>query len=226
MLTRQAIDSGEYLDHFESLPNLWTTDRIERSLAETMKLKPAGTGSVWIFAYGSLMWNPMVHFDRRQIATLHGWHRSFCLRMDIGRASPETSGRMLGSRVWRAHARRGVEAFSVDNGRRAPLGMDPRNGAGLVQAHLGAYHTKRRHRNVCHRVRRRHEPRAIRHRFLCIHRCTTRGERHGKIHLAGGDSGASQIVTAASARSAAAGRLLRSFDKRHIDLTPGAACAG
>jgi cation transport protein ChaC len=95
MLTRQAIDSGEYLDHFESLPNLWTTDRVERSLAETMKLKPAGTGSVWIFAYGSLMWNPMVHFDRRQIATLHGWHRSFCLRMDIGRASPETSGRML-----------------------------------------------------------------------------------------------------------------------------------
>jgi glutathione-specific gamma-glutamylcyclotransferase len=95
MLTRQAIDSGEYLDHFESLPNLWTTDRIERSLAETMKLKPANTDCVWIFAYGSLMWNPMVHFDERQVASLHGWHRSFCLRMNIGRASPEMPGRML-----------------------------------------------------------------------------------------------------------------------------------
>jgi len=95
MLTRQAIDSGEYLDHFESLPNLWSTDRIERSLAETMNAKPAQTGDVWIFAYGSLMWNPMVHFDQRAIATLHGWHRSFCLRMEIGRGSPEMPGRML-----------------------------------------------------------------------------------------------------------------------------------
>jgi cation transport protein ChaC len=33
--------------------------------------------------------------DRKQVATLHGWHRSFCLRMDIGRASPEMPGRML-----------------------------------------------------------------------------------------------------------------------------------
>jgi glutathione-specific gamma-glutamylcyclotransferase len=95
MLTRQAIHSGEYLDHFESLPNLWTVDRIQSSLAETMKLRPAGTDNVWIFAYGSLMWNPMVHFDRRQVATLHGWHRSFCLRMEMGRASPEMPGRML-----------------------------------------------------------------------------------------------------------------------------------
>jgi glutathione-specific gamma-glutamylcyclotransferase len=95
MLTRQAIHSGEYFDHFESLPNLWTADRIESSLVETMKLRPAKTDDVWIFAYGSLMWNPMLHFDQRQVATLHGWHRSFCLRMDIGRASPGMPGRML-----------------------------------------------------------------------------------------------------------------------------------
>jgi cation transport protein ChaC len=35
-----------------------------------LKSRPAEAGSVWIFAYGSLMWNPMVQFDRRQIATL------------------------------------------------------------------------------------------------------------------------------------------------------------
>lgn len=95
MLTRQAIDSGEYIDHFESLPNLWTMDCIQSSLVETMKSRPAGTDGVWIFAYGSLMWNPMVHFDRRQVCTLYGWHRSFCLRMEIGRASSEMPGRML-----------------------------------------------------------------------------------------------------------------------------------
>ena len=95
MVTRQAIDSGEYLDHFESIPSFWTVDRIERSLAETMRAKPAEVSDIRIFAYGSLMWNPMVHFEQRQIATLRGWHRSFCLHMNIGRASPQTPGRML-----------------------------------------------------------------------------------------------------------------------------------
>jgi glutathione-specific gamma-glutamylcyclotransferase len=95
LLTRHAIDSGEFLDHFESLPNLWTTDRIQRSLDETMKAKPAQAGDVWIFAYGSLIWNPMVNFEQRLAATLHGWHRSFCLGIEAGRASPQTPGRML-----------------------------------------------------------------------------------------------------------------------------------
>ncbi|CAN7667456.1 gamma-glutamylcyclotransferase [Caballeronia sp. dw_19] len=95
MLTRQAIHSGAYLENFESLPNLWTQERIERSLTDTMKLRPKDAEDVWIFAYGSLMWNPLVDFDKRQVATLHDWHRSFCLRMVAGRASPEMPGRML-----------------------------------------------------------------------------------------------------------------------------------
>ena len=95
MLTRQAINSGEYLEHFESLPNLWTQERIDRSLAETLKRRPADALDVWVFAYGSLMWNPMVEFDRREVATLHEWHRSFCLRLIIGRGSEEHPGRML-----------------------------------------------------------------------------------------------------------------------------------
>lgn len=96
MLTRQALDSGAYLEKFRSLPNLWTSERIEASLAETLKEQPACVNNdVWIFAYGSLMWNPMVDFDRRDVATLHEWHRSFCLSMTIGRGSPEMPGRML-----------------------------------------------------------------------------------------------------------------------------------
>ncbi|CAB3794594.1 gamma-glutamylcyclotransferase [Paraburkholderia fynbosensis] len=37
----------------------------------------------------------MVEFEKRQVATLHGWHRSFCLRMVAGRASLNNPGRML-----------------------------------------------------------------------------------------------------------------------------------
>jgi glutathione-specific gamma-glutamylcyclotransferase len=98
MLTREAINSGAYLEHFESLPNLWTTERIQNSLAETMQARPVDATDTWIFAYGSLMWNPMIEFDKRRIATLHGWHRSFCLRMIVGRGSHDGPGRMLALR--------------------------------------------------------------------------------------------------------------------------------
>lgn len=98
MLTREAINSGAYLEHFESQPNLWSRERIQSSLTETMQARPTDLADTWIFAYGSLMWNPMVEFEKRQTATLHGWHRSFCLRMVAGRGSPDGPGRMLALR--------------------------------------------------------------------------------------------------------------------------------
>lgn len=98
MVTRQIIDSGAYLQHFESLPDLWTLEQIDASLEETLRARPADATSIWIFAYGSLIWNPMIEFDQRMVATLHGWQRSFCLQMTVGRASPERPGRMLALR--------------------------------------------------------------------------------------------------------------------------------
>ncbi|MBN3765245.1 gamma-glutamylcyclotransferase [Burkholderia sp. Ac-20365] len=98
MVTRQIIDSGAYLQHFESLPDLWTLEQIDASLEATLQARPADATSTWIFAYGSLIWNPMIEFDKRMVATLHGWQRSFCLQMTVGRASPERPGRMLALR--------------------------------------------------------------------------------------------------------------------------------
>ncbi|ASL47745.1 hypothetical protein bAD24_III10140 [Burkholderia sp. AD24] len=96
MLNRNAISSGAYLESFDSLPKemLWTQERIDASLAQTLQQRP-DDGEVWVFAYGSLMWNPISDFDCRRIATLHGWHRSFCIRLIAGRATPEQPGRML-----------------------------------------------------------------------------------------------------------------------------------
>jgi cation transport protein ChaC len=75
---------------------LWTQARIDASLAQTLAARPAGdAGDVWIFGYGSLLWNPISDFDCRRIATLHGWHRSFCIRLIAGRGTPEQPGRML-----------------------------------------------------------------------------------------------------------------------------------
>jgi cation transport protein ChaC len=49
----------------------------------------------WIFAYGSLMWNPKFTWDARHVATIRGYHRSFRLWSRINRGTPENPGLVL-----------------------------------------------------------------------------------------------------------------------------------
>ncbi|MBP8310668.1 MAG: gamma-glutamylcyclotransferase [Burkholderiaceae bacterium] len=51
---------------------------------------------VWVFAYGSLMWNPAFHFIESRTAKVHGFHRRFCLTSRVGRGTSEVPGLMLG----------------------------------------------------------------------------------------------------------------------------------
>jgi cation transport protein ChaC len=46
-------------------------------------------GDLWVFAYGSLMWDPGFHIVEIRTATLQGYHRRFCLKSEIGRGSAE-----------------------------------------------------------------------------------------------------------------------------------------
>jgi glutathione-specific gamma-glutamylcyclotransferase len=56
----------------------------------------ASTTPVWVFAYGSLMWNPEMRFDEALPARVHGWHRSFCLYSPEYRGTREKPGLVLG----------------------------------------------------------------------------------------------------------------------------------
>ena len=49
----------------------------------------------WLFAFGSLIWNPACAAAERQPAVVHGWHRSFCMRITRYRGSPEQPGLMM-----------------------------------------------------------------------------------------------------------------------------------
>jgi len=49
----------------------------------------------WIFAYGSLMWNPKFAWDARHVATIRGYHRSFRLWSRSNRGTPERPGLVL-----------------------------------------------------------------------------------------------------------------------------------
>jgi cation transport protein ChaC len=49
----------------------------------------------WIFAYGSLIWNPGFNAAEHCRGTAHGWHRRFSMKMERWRGTPEQPGLML-----------------------------------------------------------------------------------------------------------------------------------
>lgn len=88
----------------------------EQILAE----HPAGE-DLWVFGYGSLIWNPAFDYEEKTAALLRGWHRRFCLKLFVGRGTPETPGLMLA--LDRGGACRGV-AFRIGAGKiREELGL-------------------------------------------------------------------------------------------------------
>ena len=50
---------------------------------------------IWIFGYGSLIWNPVVQYTEQRPALVYGYHRRFCMWTKIGRGSPDCPGLVL-----------------------------------------------------------------------------------------------------------------------------------
>lgn len=109
LLTREAILDGsirEYIFRHPELRRMVLPDE-ERmaSLRATLAEAPA-KGDVWVFGYGSLIWNPAFHFVEKRTARIHGYHRRFCLWTPLGRGTMDNPGLMLG--LERGGACRGV----------------------------------------------------------------------------------------------------------------------
>jgi len=98
VLTRENIRSGfiqRMLAEGDSSLRLLSEEEREASLTSMLVDVPPDE-DVWVFAYGSLIWNPAFHFAEKRIATVHGWHRRFCLWVQLGRGTPDNPGLMLG----------------------------------------------------------------------------------------------------------------------------------
>jgi cation transport protein ChaC len=67
----------------------------EASVRGLLDSHPPGA-DVWLFGYGSLIWNPIIHFAERRVARLHGYHRRFCLWSHVNRGSLQKPGLVLG----------------------------------------------------------------------------------------------------------------------------------
>ena len=97
-ITRDSLADGSLIDAARRrVPpgfKVRTDDEIAAVLEACLKDHPAGE-DVWLFGYGSLMWNPAMHFAEKRGGIVRGWHRSYCLWLDTGRGSPENPGLML-----------------------------------------------------------------------------------------------------------------------------------
>ena len=58
-------------------------------------LAQAPPGDVWVFGYGSLLWKPAFEFVESRMATVRGWHRSFCIRVARFRGTRDLPGLMM-----------------------------------------------------------------------------------------------------------------------------------
>jgi cation transport protein ChaC len=90
LVARQVDDSGPapgVVVHNE--------DDYEASLQTLLEAGSWHGEDVWVFAYGSLLWNPAFQAAEQTAAILPGWHRAFCIRLTRFRGTPEQPGLMM-----------------------------------------------------------------------------------------------------------------------------------
>ena len=74
----------------------WLTDA-ERDASMWQTLAGwQGDEDLWVYAYGSLIWNPEFEFVEQRHSILRGHHRALCLWSRVNRGTPELPGLVFG----------------------------------------------------------------------------------------------------------------------------------
>ena len=100
VISRDALIQGELETHLAEAEAKGLFVRLseearKQSRADIMA-RFAPDEDIWVFGYGSLMWNPAFEFDEQRTGTIYGRHRRFCLRTMMGRGDEHFPGLTLG----------------------------------------------------------------------------------------------------------------------------------
>ena len=78
------------------LPASWRLpDEVIEESRHTLLGDHRSGDDLWIYSYGSLMWDPGFHFAEVRLADAEGYQRRFTLKIDLGRGSREYPALML-----------------------------------------------------------------------------------------------------------------------------------
>ena len=83
--------TGVEADMIRIMNSIELTDSVNKIL-KGMNLNKG----VWVFGYGSLMWNPDFKLAEKRTGILNGYHRSLCLKSIVYRGSPDYYGLVFG----------------------------------------------------------------------------------------------------------------------------------
>ena len=89
-----------------------------------------GRGDLWVFGYGSLMWDPGFDFIAAEPGLLYGFHRSFCMYSQRHRGTAKRPGLVLAldfggscrGMVYRVDRRKAMAPIIFSLTRRAKIG--------------------------------------------------------------------------------------------------------
>ncbi len=122
-LSRRDLEEGRMRAIYASTVDphrALSDDALDASLEATIKKKPPRAGW-WVFAYGSLLWNPLFPFADARPAMVCGLHRRFCLWSLGSRGTVAAPGLVLG--LDRGGSCRGVAYRLPANCARAELAL-------------------------------------------------------------------------------------------------------
>ncbi|MDR3451264.1 MAG: gamma-glutamylcyclotransferase [Rhodoferax sp.] len=95
--TRELVATWDARARANGLGPHWRLSEHELDASRRIVLGDCRAGEdIWVFGYGSLLWDPGFHFEEVRLAEIQGYRRRFCIRLEIGRGSPEWPALMLG----------------------------------------------------------------------------------------------------------------------------------
>jgi cation transport protein ChaC len=97
ILTRESLLNGEIerLVHDKQNSIERMTDDQRATLVD-QTLSALSHSELWVFGYGSLIWNPAINYEEKRRCSIQGFEKKFCFWTTLSRGTVEFPGLMMG----------------------------------------------------------------------------------------------------------------------------------
>ncbi len=98
IVTRESLRSGEIerLLHSGQNGQKIMSDEERLQLVEDTLRELGKNQELWVFGYGSLIWNPALEYEEQRRCLIQGYQKKFCFWTTLGRGSKDQPGLMMG----------------------------------------------------------------------------------------------------------------------------------